>query len=273
MANYSPFGGLTIAIEYADLHFHPSFFSRGDKGHITEWGTPSLVKIVDRARREGLRILAITSCSSKDHTDKRWNAYYDEIGSVPGAKAFGSMAIKVEGDKPLYIVHGQQIKTNEGDVNILFANERIPVENSGGNFEYVLNAARDLGDNTLITIPHPSRSPALMVKLKESSHSVDAIESFSGLDSARSNARSEAIAEEYGLPGIAVSDGHRLPDMARGYVGFYSGINTKDYDELGKTLKRLVREKNFSNIKTPCSMLSKGLFLARLANAVLCPGI
>lgn len=263
----------------ADLHFHPSFFSRGDKPHITEKTTPSLVDIRVKALYTGMDLIAITSCSNSEHIDKRWEAYMQEAEKCImyfGGKKLDSQVL-ILGNIPssmTYLIHGQEFKTNKGDINVLFAEQRIPIENSNGGFYWLLDSARNCGENTLIGINQLSKCKLTPKELRElyEKGKIDFLESYNSMDFEKNNQYAKKVSDEKQIPGIAVSDGHRLEDMARAYIRAGEGyLPDATYAELAKYVKNAIKSRSFENIQEKTPLKGKALYLARLANAMFFP--
>ena len=266
----------------ADLHFHPSFFSRGDKPHFTEFKTPSLEEILNAMGQKGMEILTITSCSTVSHIDTRWNKYAkeaDNLGvefSENSSENENGLFFEDYDRHSLYLLHGQEFKTDKGDINVIGAESRVPIENSNGNFYWMLSAAKDSGHNVIITIPHPSRGlkidPTELEKLYREGK-IDALESYDSLDTSYGNKVSSQINQTTGIPGIAVSDGHRIKDMGKSRI-FIRDIRSKEqltYENLTKQLKDKIRTRDFITTRDPSPLTSRILYLARLGNAILLP--
>ena len=262
----------------ADLHFHPSFFSRGDKPHITELRTPSLDEIEQKAFDSDIDVLAITSCSWPKHIDKRWNEYLKEAeAKSPTYREILSdqaiLSTREDSRKMVYIIHGQELQTNKGDINVLFADQRVPIEKTSGKLEEVISAARDSGNNVLIGINQVRKCKLSPQELKELHQygEIDFLESYNSLDINLNNGYAKKTSKKTEIPGIAVSDGHRLSDMGRAYIQTNSLIPILSYKGLARFMKEKINSKKFKNVEESSSLSSRFLYAARLANAVLCP--
>jgi len=267
----------------ADLHFHPSFFSRGDISHITERTTPSLAEIEKQAVKTGLDLLTITSCSWAEHIDKRWETYMQEIAStskqIPNQflcpQAIRFTAKTLQGDYLIYLIHGQELQTNKGDLNVLFADKRVPIEKTKGDFYETIQAAKDSGDNILIGVNQLSNCHIPLMEMSELHEhgKIDFVESWNSMDFEKNNKYAQRFETETIIPGIAVSDGHRLEDMANACIitdePYHLTIGT--YQELAKLVKWKLETKGYINIGGKTPLKGKALYLARLANAIICP--
>ena len=255
----------------ADLHFHPGFFGRGEKSHVTERTTPSLEDIEKKAFDLGLSLLTITSCSSKNWIDRRWEAYMNEIEESAESRILSPQAVRFS--PLLYIIHGQELKTDRGDVNVLFAEKKVPIE-SDGNFYRVIDAAKDCGENVLIGLNQLSNCtifPSELIKLYEK-RKIDFIESWNSMDSKKNNLEAQAIENLSRIPGIAVSDGHRLRDMGKAYTSINGEVHPgMNYSDLAKFVNEKIITKDYQSVKGKTSLIGKGLYLARLGNAILLP--
>ncbi len=260
----------------ADLHFHPSFFSYGDKPHITEWNYPTLNKIILNAYEKEIDVLTITSCSSKNSIDKRWDNYMKDLMGYDNIKNYARFDCYFD-NKPrfIYFFHGQEFKTDKGDLNILFAEQRVPIEKSNGKFEYVVDSARDSGENVLIGINQVGKSKLRKEEIKGlyDTGKIDFIESYNSMDLKKNNDCAGLIAKETGIPGIVVSDGHRLEDLGKSYIKFSSESNIKSPKNLGKLVKEKIRKNDFFNVENPLPLSSKILYMSRLINARFFPNL
>jgi len=254
-----------------DLHFHPSFFW-GKKFHITEpFGIPSLDKIVYKASEKKIYILAITSCSDAFYRDKRWENYTREFGN--GDQFLFYSTTRERNDVAL--CHGQEFKTDGPDVNVLFAEKIIPIKASSKihdkvDFEYLLNSARDSGKNVIIAIPAKSfwtredrRNDLNEGKLRElyEKGKFDCLESYDAMAPWIINKQSTKIASNWDIPGIAVSDGHRLEDLGKSYIEIFDSDNLSD-------IANKIKEGEFIRHEYPLSLTSKGLYTMRLASSI-----
>lgn len=266
----------------ADLHFHPSFFSKGDKGRILEpqWARPTLAKLEEKALEKGIDILAVTSCSHDRNTDRRWEAYMKEAeenkdGSMTilGPQGIRCQALGDKVSQPIYIIHGQQIKTDKAELNVLFADEQIYVEGTGAKFNDVLKMARDSGENVLVGLSSPYKAemaPSDMRTLYRAEQ-IDFLEAYDSMARIGCNAYAEKLSEKTGIPGIAISNGHRLADMGSALIKNDEPqyLKTMSYQQLAKFTGNMIANKDFGRERFPVSTTSKGIFLARLINCEL----
>lgn len=100
--------------------------------------------------KKDLDLITVTSCSNAEYRDMRWERY---------AGDYNTNMLR-EGEK--YIIHGQEIQTDKGDVNVLFAEREIPFKPSEKNpvvndFYWITKAARDSGENVLIGLNEVSK--------------------------------------------------------------------------------------------------------------------
>ncbi len=270
----------------ADLHFHPSFFSRGIKPPITERKIPSLAEIERKALNSKLDLLTITSYSRVEHIDKRWDAYMQELktaseqfpnefvspqtNKLPQAIRFTAKTL--QGDYPIYIIHGQEIQTNKGDVNVLFAEKRVPVENSKGDFYWIVDVAKDSGENVLIGLNQLSNFHLPLMKIKElyEHGKIDFVESWNSMDFKKNNQYAQRAEKETQIPGIAVSDGHRLEDMARAFITTDEHyLTTGTYSELARFIKLKLETRAYTNVKGKTNLVGKILYTTKLIHAFL----
>lgn len=261
----------------ADLHFHPSFFSYGDKNHLTERNYPNLEQICKTAFKKGIDVLTITSCSSRDHIDRRWYNYMNDLKDYNRIKStrISENCARFECDfdvepHTIYIYHGQEFKTYQGDLNVIFAEKRISIEKCGGNFYELINMAKDSGENVLVTIPNPSRldqSTIINSKFWYNFQKIDAFESYDSLDFSSNNNKSSYLSDNLKIPGIAVSDGHRLKDLGKSYISFE--CKEQDGLELPRIIKERIKNNQFTKIEKSSSNISRLLYGLRLTEAIL----
>ena len=283
----------------ADLHFHPSHF---DEPHITEWKIPTIKDIFKKAFKKNINLLTITSCSDYVTRDKRWKKLEKEYDHTFSLGIFcDGMLQSLEINPNMYmlnfsqdmhptpedilyykliITHGQEIVTDKGDINVLFAEKYIDLKPSErefpkADFKYALNSAKDSGENVVITIPHPTWRNSLSEKeLKElfEEGKIDALETFDSLLPQKYNTSAKNLAKKINIPGIAVSDGHRISDLGKSYIHFrhigYNGL--KDYyDNLAKGIKEAMRKEEFVTYEQSCPNISRGLYVLRGTEARL----
>ena len=154
----------------ADLHFHPCFFNRGAGFQFTQWKAPTLKEILNTASSKKVDILTITSCSTHEHVDPRW---YEHISEIDEIKDYNfkilnqKLKATKEGQNLIYIFHGQELKTDKADLNILFAEERVRMKGTKGKIESVIDAAKNSGDEVLIGINQLSRCMLTEKELRE----------------------------------------------------------------------------------------------------------
>ena len=272
----------------ANLEFHPSFFSKGDRPHLTEWSQPSLSEIAKTGVINCLDILAITSCVNAEHKDKRWENYFEEkaTGFIERLNWNTHQGMRFRNplaNKTLYLIHGQEFKTDKGDVNILFADKtldatKIPSRtgaNFGGlliDFDYLLDAAQDSGENPLV-LYYPRGDELSILKLRElyQQGKLHALISYNGMEGRRKQKEIKEKVKSIGVPGIAVSDGHRLADMQSRIILRTKSRPDFKYHELGGIVRRELdegEERGYKNIEIPVSRFSQAFYLARLANAI-----
>ncbi len=276
----------------ADLHFHPSFFSPktayswlknlpGRFEHVTERRTPSLYEVAAKAV-ENLDLLAVTSCSSKDHQDLRWQEYQRQAQQSertfelrhPQMIVFHTGNTPVSGYEPgvIYLIHGQELKTDVGGLNVLFAEQNVPIQKTDGTLEEVLRAARDSGDNVLIGINELSRfqrRPA-EIELMYEDGKIDFLEMWNALAILKWNLESYEIAEKTHLPRIAVSDAHRIHDVGSAHIYNSATLpNDLTYEKLAKKISQDIRTQNFGLHEGEIPFSGKALYSIRLGEAIL----
>ena len=254
----------------ADLHFHPCFFNKGAGFQFTQWRTPHLKRIIEKALEKKIELLTITSCSTYNHFDPRWYETLHELEDVEKYE-FEQIpqGIKIKG-KNLYIFHGQELKTDKADLNVLFAQQRVPIDKTKGKLENVLDAAKDSGDNVLIGINELSRSELTEKEIRDlyEKGKIHFIEIYNSMDSRENNDYAHRISLTTKIPGIAVSDSHTLNDMAKAYTDF-SIQGTPSLRELPLKIKEALENQDYTVFRGNCSWVSKELYLARLSEAII----
>lgn len=169
----------------ADLHLH------------TDYSPDCAVsprRLVEVARERGLARIAVT-----DHN------------SIDGALEAQSFA-------PDFVIVGEEIKTDSGELLAYFIRERIP---PGLSPEETIRRIREQGG--IVGVPHPldqlRREAMGRDVLLRILSLVDCVEVFNARVVLPSdNARALAFAREHGLPGTAGSDAHSVYEVGRAYV-------------------------------------------------------
>lgn len=211
--------------------------------------SPSLEKIAERAVRQDLDMVVLRSYSHPAGTDNRWNSYVSELSAFSktlhnlgyGVISFKSPSRK---DRPLYLVHGEGLKTNQGDIQVLFAKNQIGTRHPElytEDFEFLINEARKQ-PQVLITASKPYKWN------RHALEQVDAIEVHNGLDTEENNRESQAIALEMNKPGIIVSNSKCLLDLGKSFTTIpLNNNNPKAYDYLIQVFALAVKR----NLKNP----------------------
>lgn len=110
------------------------------------------------------------------------------------------------------------------------------------------------------------------------------------MDVSWNNKKAKRISMEEKIPGIVVSDGHRLADMGKAHTEFLEMGSDYDFQGLGKNIKKRFEEqrisgkylyerfpcdrkiidvpKRFENHEESCSNFSRGLYVLRLGTAI-----
>lgn len=181
----------TLAAEVAlptrvDLHCHSS---------ASFDGKVDPVRLVTLARDRGLTAIAIT-----DH---------DTIEGALRAKDAGVAGITV--------IVGQETRTTEGDLILLFLRERIP---SGLTPEATVALAHEQG--ALVGLAHPfdvhrpsiGRGVVRQSDLKRLARLADYVEVYNGrVTEETANGLAADLAREFNLPRVAVSDAHTAAEI------------------------------------------------------------
>ncbi len=151
--------------------------------------------VVKAAAERGLTHLAIT-----DH---------DRIDGALEARSLAPAGLTV--------LVGEEVKTRDGDLIILFLERAIP---PGLSADETIAAAREQG--ALVGIPHPFdrlRGSLLReARMDSLGASVDWVETHNARVVGRGNERAAAYAREHGLAGVAVSDAHSILEIGVAYT-------------------------------------------------------
>lgn len=190
-----------MATARADLHCHS----------IASYdGTLDPVRLLELARERGLTHLAIT-----DHE------------TIDGALAAG--AANVQG---ITLIVGQEVRTTEGDLILLFV--RKPIE-AGLSPEESVRRARAQG--AMIGLAHPfdvhrpsiGRGAVRAEELARLASLCDYVEVYNGrVTDDTANAHAADFARKYGLPAVAGSDAHTQAEVGRCATLFEHEISTAD---------------------------------------------
>ncbi|MEK6908553.1 MAG: hypothetical protein AABX23_00690 [Nanoarchaeota archaeon] len=178
---------------------------------------PSIKEIAETAIKRGLDGIVLRSFSHSEGTDNRWNEYLKQMERLEGFTCFGNGTasyISPDSEKKLVIIHGQGLMTYEGNIQVLFAERTVGKRGSkfDGDFSYLIKEARDSGENVLITAGRPYTFADRLLE------SVDALETWNGMDSVENNERSDQIAKRLEKPGVYVSNAKCLHDLGRSYT-------------------------------------------------------
>jgi len=169
----------------ADLHIHTEFSMDC---------TMSLDQIIDRCLELGINCLGIA-----DHN------------TLAGA-------LKMKEKAPFFIVPGEEILTQDGEVIGFFISQEIPSKLSMKE-----TIAKIKAQGGLVCIPHPydrMRYSAFKDKvLDDLMPDIDIIEAFNARSLSRRNASmAMELARKYSKPSSAGSDAHTLPEIGNAYV-------------------------------------------------------
>jgi len=261
----------------ADLHFHPSFMDPQGLPMKTEKTAPSLRAVVEKAYEKGLNIVTITSCDNAVAVDPRWDAYRGDTLIVPGFKVAYKGKNEIGYVDPdggeLHIVHGRELKTDKGDMNVLFSQRKIPLKASSSDpelldFDYTLQGTLDSGDKPLILM---SAGQNLGLKRKEiidlyDDCKIDGLEAWDGMDSERNNEDNIVYAKGMGVPAAVVSDGHDLASLGVAGMSFnldVEGRGKARFLDMSDKLVDKLREGDFNAWFGVCSPTSKALYKVR----------
>lgn len=234
----------TIHALNTDLHFHPSFCHQAALPRWSEKKVPTMRELITEAVKKRIDMFTITSCSDANMRDPRWEEFLCTGIEVPdynvrllcidenhvSALAYTS---KHNPDRKIYVIRGQQFKTDGPDVNVVFAKTEVPIRASKKkpgvvDFRYLLDAARDCGYNVLIAIDKGIDDASL--KPLHAWEKIDCIEYETPVP---------------GVPRLAVSNGHELEDLGNSYTRFVYDKNVRTYSGLKEVIKEHVRDNSF----------------------------
>jgi hypothetical protein len=168
-----------------DLHLHTD----------ASWDSAvSPERLIQVARQRGLSRIAVT-----DHN------------TIRGALAAKSIA-------PDFVIVGEEVKTENGELLAYFIHEEIP---HGLSLEETIRRIREQGG--VVGVSHPldrlRREAIGREALLPILPLLDCVEVFNSRTLLPSdNDRALALAQEYGLPGTAGSDAHSAYEVGRAYV-------------------------------------------------------
>lgn len=203
------------------------------------------VRVLELARDRGLTHIAITDHETLD----------------------GARAAQAENVSGIELIVGQEVRTAEGDLILLFVGSVIP---GGLSLDETVARARDQG--ALIGLPHPfdayrpsiARGAVRSADLARLAAVADYVEVHNGrVSDQRANSRAAEFASEYGLAATAASDAHTEAEIGTCYAAL--SVPLAGSDEFVKALSTAslhVRE-------TPTS--ERGLF-DRLGSALRLKG-
>jgi hypothetical protein len=179
-------------------------------------------KLIDVARRRGLSRVAVT-----DHN------------SIQGALAARAIA-------PEFVIVGEEIKTDSGELIAYFLREQIP---PGISLEETIRRIRDQGG--VVGVSHPldrlRREAIGRDALLPILTLVDCLEGFNArVIFPSDNARAAVLAKEHGLPCTAGSDAHSALEIGRAYV------EMPPFDGPAGFVESLRRGKIGGRLSSPC---------------------
>jgi len=254
-----------------------------------EGRAPIMRELLDLAFSRGINFFTITSCRHQQQEDKRWDYFKRDyvIGYDSEGIGENGMRFRLPGDfgGEIYVFHGQELKTDRGDVNILFAEKQIPIipskcDSMNASFYETLRAARDCGDHTIVSLCHPSRRGDLRweeIKRLYEGERIDCVEAFDGMNLPWRNRQAIRDAEDVEIPWLAVSDGHRPCDLGKAYIEMnvpdcfnpeIIGKEDNDYSDFRSQVHNNVRNGKFKQVKGYCSPLSQALYVLRLKESI-----
>jgi len=193
--NYSITNSSVSAYTRADLHIH-SYFSKDSLL------TPG--EIVKLSVKRGLNVIAVT-----DHNTIR--------GGIRTKKAARNTS--------LLVIPGIEVKTNLGDVTLLFVEEDPPSR----EFDELLDFARSIGAITIL--PHPFRGHRMLNHLILN---VDVIEVMNGRTPKKYNIMARELAKLTKKPQSAGSDAHCSLEL--GCIQLIFPIQIDDEEEFRRAL-------------------------------------
>lgn len=178
---------------------------------------PSIKEIAETAIKRGLDGVVLRSFSHPQGTDNRWQTYKQQMEGSDGFSYLGrGMALyeSPNSGKKLLLIHGQGLASNEGSIQVLFAEGNVGERGDkfNPNFYDLVRRARESGEGTIITAARPYNW-----NLEALKH-VDAVETWNGMDSLKNNEIAVDTALIVGKPGVYVSNSKCLRDLGSSYT-------------------------------------------------------
>jgi predicted metal-dependent phosphoesterase TrpH len=134
----------------------------------------------------------------------------------------GALAAHAANISGIELIVGQEVRTAEGDLILLFVREVVP---GGLSLDETVRRAREQG--ALIGLPHPfdayrpsiARGAARTADLARLAAVADYVEVHNGrVSDVRANSRAAEFASHYGLAGTAASDAHTEAEIGTAYA-------------------------------------------------------
>ena len=182
---------------YGDLHIHT---------RISFDSNNSPLKLLKTARKLNLSVLGVV-----DH----------------GTPKGGYLTEKMNRDKNIIILPGQETKTPDGEILVFCCD--YPLK---GDLIEICEKAKD--ENWLTIVPHPfdRLRKGVEENLDKIRKLVDAIEIFNGRTIfSKFNEKAERYAKKFKIPGVAGSDSHLLEELGNGRTIFNCDANRDEIIE------------------------------------------
>ncbi len=264
--------------------------SRFELPGISYRGPRTLQRLADQCHAVNLAVTAFTNFG-----DRRYEQLRDTALQLPSDYAFTdlledgqSIALRVTppGKSPVFILRGQQVLTKEGNLTTVGAPRQL---RDGLTLEDSIKEAKDTGALVIAVNPHTRQgaggevTPGLEAYTKSIGTATlvrtldrfagfyDAVQIFSAsswprsfsdlLHYGRVNAKAETYAEQYNLPGIAVSEAHAPHHMGLAYITI-PRLATKDARSLLESIRSNLATRNFTLTTNAVSRLGMARCLA-----------
>ncbi len=275
-----------------DLHTYgwPTFErGRFELPGISYQGERSLQALVDRCSEVNLDLIGLVNFG-----DTRFQQVYETAKDLPSGYQVERLIQKREpilvivhppNEKPVTVLRGQQVLTQEGHILILGAPKQLP---DGKHLEDTVKEARELGCLIIAPTPYfvqgknvegttpgaaeytaPIPTDELKTRFENCLGFFDAIETFSASPWPRSlmdlfrlkeqNRASAQFGQRYNIPQVAVSEAHALSHLGKAYISFAEQINNGNVIE---SLRRQIARGNYSYKQNTVSIFGMGRLLA-----------
>ncbi len=227
---------------------------------------PTIQRIAEKSIKKDLDAIVLRSYSHPEGTDNRWKGYLEQMESYENFTKLGNgIGLYVDEnrkERPLYLIHGQGLMTEKGNIQIFFTDKEIGKrgEYFKKDFDYLIERAREQGEQVLITASRP-----YLWNIRDLDK-IDAIEVHNGIDTKENNRKSQDLALKINKPGVIVSSSKILYDLGSSYTNLSilpQEILNKSSIEIAKKIKNSLSKISSIGDKKEYSNISK--FIQTLA--------